>query len=316
MNNLPRYISYTEIPKSLESYENEILWILVIINQAIYNSGITLETGKVVTLNHTIREDRNIIFSTTVASYDPNKNAIHYDPEIANKNKFPSYLEHLLKKTAYLEPDEIEEFEKLHKRLNRAYALIHESYHALTNKKNDKSSISFMVRAIRNHKIIAGNTDFFHEIDGDDYILLEESIVDYFTERDTKAELLREWNEGSISKIYINDSIPIHHRGNQMTKKRAIYDEQLESIEIRGYIQEKKCLKSILLTLASKYNMPLESIEKIAYKSLVDTESEDFYNLVFKCFGKSFGQYFFEKYSVVSKITNYKPEVFEEDING
>jgi hypothetical protein len=173
-----------------------------------------------------------------------------------------------------------------------------------------------MTRSIRNHNSITGNLDFFNTISGEDYVFMEECIVDYFAEKDTKAELFREWNEGKISEYNINDTYPRYHRGDSITTKLAIYNEQIEGIEMRGYIQEKKCLKSILLTIAAKYKVPLESVEKIAYKSLVDPESEDFYRLVFKCFGKSFAQYFFEKLEAVSKKTNYVPEIFEADIES
>jgi hypothetical protein len=317
MNNLPTAIKYKEIPKSLEGYEAEILWALVIINQAIYNSEISLTSPKEVGLKHTPREDENSIFGTTIASYDPNKNEIHYDPEIASRKKsFPTYLSNLLRDTAYLAPDQIEEFVKLHDRLNRSYALIHESYHALTKKQEGASSSSFMTRSIRNHNTITGSLDFFNTINGEDYILMEECIVDYFAEKDTKDELFREWNEGKISEYNIDDTYPRYHRGDSITTKLAIYNEQIEGIELRGYIREKKCLKSILLTIAAKYKVPLESVEKIAYKSLVDPESEGFYRLVFKCFGKSFAQYFFEKLEAMSKITNYVPEIFEADIES
>jgi hypothetical protein len=311
MNNLPTAIKYKEIPKSLEEYEAEILWALVIINQAIYNSEISLTSPKEVGLKHTPREDKNSIFGTTIASYDPNKNEIHYDPEIASrKNTFPLYLQKLLKDNAYLSPDQIEEFVKLHDRLNRSYALIHESYHAIATKQQDSiDGKNFMIRSLKNHQKIAGDSEFLSNLDPLSLDLVEECMVDYFAEKDTKAELFREWNEGKISEYNINDTYPIYHRGDSITTKLAIYNEQIEGIELRGYIQEKKCLKSILLTLAAKYKVPLESVEKIAYKSLVDPESEDF-----KCFGKSFAQYFFEKLEVVSKITNYVPEIFEADI--
>jgi hypothetical protein len=69
MNSIPHVVKYKEIPKSLEEYEAEILWTLVIINQAIYNSEISLTYPKEVGLKHTPREDKNSIFGTTIASY-------------------------------------------------------------------------------------------------------------------------------------------------------------------------------------------------------------------------------------------------------
>lgn len=306
-------LNFKDIPESLRSVESEIIYTISLLNQALMRASFVPKESKQIGLVDELTVKIRVGLDRGIASFDPNNYNIHFDPAAVEKERATSsYLRYLLDDLAELSPIEIQHFEQLFTRLNRQYALLHESFHALaTNQQEGIKNKTFYIRTLENHRKLCGNDDFLKTINPTKLDKTEEAMVDYFTQRQILAEIHKDWTEGEASKMSIDDSKQEYAKRQKSLKARII-SEQIRIIEWKGYSEEKATLKAIFMTIAAKHNVSVNDVEKVAIKSLANPEDESFYNLVWNTFHKSYAQYFFEKLAITSEIMNYEPQVFED----
>jgi hypothetical protein len=143
--------------------------------------------------------------------------------------------------------------------------------------------------------------------------LLEELLVDYFTQKDVLNELEKEWtNNGVLGKVKIPGlNAGCYGRGRHNLKTEII-NEQKRVIEWKGYSREKALIRSIIMTLSYKTSKSIEEIENLVLGTLSNSNNNEFFNLIYKTFNKTYAQYFFEKLKIVDEIVNYESEVFND----